>query len=383
MSGLQPALAIEHHVAAARGGDREAFGRLVDATRNLVASITLAIVRDAELSRDVAQEVFLAAWADLGRLREPSSFLPWLRQIARNRARHALRTEGRRRRRVSAAEADELLAAATDPRPEAAERLLEAERRRLLREVLDALPDDAREVVTLYYREGASVAQVAALLDLGEPAVRKRLSRARATLRAAVEERFAEAARSSAPGAAFTAGVLGALAVGAPVTASAAASAATAGAAVLAGQSALAKLAAAAGGVLLAASGGILGVLLGLRRWRRRPFDERERRALDRFAAAAVGWVIAATAGFAVAWELSGGAAWSQVATFVVFLAGLAALYQLWLPRILHRRHEAERLADPEKAARARLRERRWAVIGWTLGILSGTAGLVAGLLLG
>lgn len=379
MSGLEASLAIERQVAAARGGDREAFGRLVDATRNLVASITLAIVRDAELSRDVAQEVFLAAWADLGRLREPSSFLPWLRQIARNRARHALRTEGRRRRRVSAAEADELLAAATDPRPEAAQRLLEEERRRLLREVLDALPDDAREVVTLYYREGASVAQVAALLDLGEAAVRKRLSRARATLRAAVEERFAEAARSSAPGPAFTAGVLGALAVGAPVTASAA----TAGAAALAGKSLLVKVAATAGGVLLGASGGILGVVLGLRRWRRRPLDERERQDLDRFALAAVGWVIAATAGFAVFWELSGGAAWSQVATFAVFLTGLAALYQLWLPRILHRRHELERREDPEKARRARLRERRWAVIGWTLGIVSGTAGLIAGLVLG
>ncbi len=66
----------------------------------------------------------------------------------------------------------------------------------------------------------------------------------------------------------------------------------------------------------------------------------------------------------------------------MLFLAGLAALYQLWLPRILRRRHELELRQDPEKARRARLRERRWAVIGWTLGILSGAAGLIAGLLL-
>lgn len=129
-------------------------------------------------------------------------------------------------------------------------------------------------------------------------------------------------------------------------------------------------------------SGGILGVVLGLRRWRSRPLDERERRDLDRFTLTAVVLVIAATAGFSISWELTGGSRWSQVATFVLFLAGLAALYQLWLPRILRRRHELERLEDRGRARRARGRERRWARLGWTLGIVSGTAGLLAGLFL-
>jgi DNA-directed RNA polymerase specialized sigma24 family protein len=70
---------LDRHVAAAAAGDHEAFARVIDGTRGLVSSIVLAIVRDAELSRDVAQEVFVAVWRDLGRLREPTSFLPWLR----------------------------------------------------------------------------------------------------------------------------------------------------------------------------------------------------------------------------------------------------------------------------------------------------------------
>ena len=68
-------------VDAARRGDQTAFARLVEATCTLVSSIALAIVRDPDVSRDITQDVFLAAWHDIRKLREASSFLPWLRQI--------------------------------------------------------------------------------------------------------------------------------------------------------------------------------------------------------------------------------------------------------------------------------------------------------------
>jgi len=48
--------------------------------------------------------------------------------------------------------------------------------------------DETREVLTLYYREGRSTAQVAVLLDLDEAAVRS-VSRAREALRADLLQR--------------------------------------------------------------------------------------------------------------------------------------------------------------------------------------------------
>src|SRR4051794_5851125 len=91
MDAASPTANLELHVRAAAQGDAEAFARLVDASRTLVCSIALAILRDVEASQDVAQDVFLAAWRDLGKLRNPASFLPWLRQMTRNRAHHVLR----------------------------------------------------------------------------------------------------------------------------------------------------------------------------------------------------------------------------------------------------------------------------------------------------
>lgn len=179
MSGSVLALRLEPDVAAAAKGDSNAFARLVDETKNTVTSIGFAILRDADLTQDVAQEVYLAAWRNLGKLRDATSFVPWLRQTTRNRAHHALRGRVRRARRITADQTGSLLAAAADPRPDAMDAIVAAEERAAVARAVDGLPVGAREVVILFYREGESVRQVAELLDLSEAAVKQRLSRAR------------------------------------------------------------------------------------------------------------------------------------------------------------------------------------------------------------
>lgn len=372
------ALALAAHVPAAARGDREAFATLVDQTRSVVSTIALSIVRDAELSRDVAQDVFLSAWRDLGELRDPNSFLPWLRQLTRHRAYHVLRTERRRGRRITAEDTDVLIARGVDPAPHAGAQMLAEEERQLLATVLDELPDETREVVILYYREGESTAQVARLLGISEANVRQRLTRARARLRTTLLDRFGMAARHSAPDAAFTAAILMALTVAAPVTSSAA----TIGVATTAvGQSLALKLLALGGGAALGGAFGLLGVLSGTRQLKRGARSVGELRALKQFELTGVALTLVTAVAFPVSWQLTH-QAWSQVATFAGFTAGLVGLYCFWLPRILKSRWALEALEDPSRAARARAKERRAAIIGWTLGLSTGLAGLIAGILM-
>lgn len=370
---------VQAHMPAAARGDREAFGRLVDATRTLVSSIALAIVRDADLSRDVAQDVFLTAWRDLSQLRDPNSFLPWLRQMTRHRAYHVLRTDRRRARRITHAEADALLESAADPGPGADARLLANEERQAVATVLDELPDETREVVTLFYREGQSSAQVAALLGLSEPAVRKRLSRARASLRASLLEHFGDSVRRSAPGAGWTSAVLTAIAVGAPAQASAATAAGVKLGGAATAASFASKALAFAGAVALPAAGGLAGVFFGTRQMKRQARSATELRELRQFELASATLVVATAIAFPAGWLLTE-SDWSPVATFTLFIAGLAALHALWLPRILAPRFALEMAEDPEAARAARARERRAARIGWTAGLTMGTAGLLLGI---
>ncbi|MEO5820199.1 MAG: sigma-70 family RNA polymerase sigma factor [Vicinamibacteraceae bacterium] len=370
------ALSLGRDLPAAARGDRDAFARLVDGTRSVVASIALAIVRDPDLSRDVAQDVFLAAWRDLAQLRDPQSFLPWLRQTTRHRAYHVLRTERRRAARVTLDDTDTILASAVDASPGTEAAMLADEDARVVRAVLDALPDDTREVVTLFYREGQSSAQVAQLLGISDAAVRKRLSRARDTLRASLLDRFGDVARATAPGAVFTTTVMTALAVGAPSTATAASTSLTAGVGASLGA---AKTAAALSAVLLPAAGGLAGVLFGTRQLKRQARSVTELIALGHFELASVALVVVAAFAFPLGLVLTA-SRWAPVATFAAFIASLAALHTLWLPRIVAARHALERKEDPVAAASARARERRIAILGWTAGIVCGTLGLLCGL---
>ncbi|WMJ68310.1 RNA polymerase sigma factor [Stenotrophomonas sp. 24(2023)] len=211
---------LHHELPAAAGGCQHAYGRIVLACQNTVTAIALAITGDRQASEDIAQEAFVRGWQQLHQLRNPSSFLPWLRQITRNLARDWLRTQ--RGRPLSGEAAELAISMAADPAPDAADRLLRLEEEVAAEDIISALPEESREVLLLYYREGQRSQQVADLLGLSDAAVRKRLSRARGMVREGMLQRFGAFARSSAPSAAFATTVVSMVLVAAPGTASAA-----------------------------------------------------------------------------------------------------------------------------------------------------------------
>jgi RNA polymerase sigma factor (sigma-70 family) len=219
MNALALDLMLQTELPAAARGSHEAYGRIVNACQNTVTAIALAITRDVQASEDIAQEAFLKAWQQLDKLKNTASFLPWLRQITRNLARDWLRAQ--HGRPLSGEAAEIAIGMAADPDPSPSERLLQTEEEIAATEIISALPEDSRETLLLFYREGQSSQQVAELLGLSDAAVRKRLSRARACVREELLKRFSDFARTTAPGAAFTMIVLGGL-VGAVPAASAA-----------------------------------------------------------------------------------------------------------------------------------------------------------------
>jgi RNA polymerase sigma factor (sigma-70 family) len=345
-------LSLDTDVVAARTGDRDAFARLVTRYRGLVSSISLSTVGNVATSDDVAQEVFLAAWRDIGTLRNPSSFLPWLRQLTRHRALDAIRSGRRPDRLVD----DATLETAVDPRPDAQNALLENERARAVVLALEALPDDAREVITLYYREGRSIEQVARLLGLREDTAKKRLSRARAALRDEVLGRFADAIETTCPGDEFTTRVMGAL----PMMSPAAAAAVGKSIFYLLGKSAAAA-------ATWSGLAGLMPLFWGMRRDVRAAIDERERREMRLIFLSLMVNIVLFSLGVAVlpprgpSTDLA--RTWLGIALTVGFSAIHFGILLAWYPRAKARRRRAEVLADPSAAARHAREDRRARVL--------------------
>src|SRR5262245_5896931 len=237
-------------------GSREAFGELVARHQSLVCAVAYSIVGDISRSEDVAQEAFIAAWKQLGQLQDAARFKSWICGITRNLAFLALRKERQNR------PLDERLSVA-GAQPGPAENAVTREEEPLVRSALTALPENYREPLVLFYRDGESVARVAAALELSDDAVKKRLARGRELLRAEIAATVERTLRRSGPGAVFTLAVLGALPGFGAATASAASAASTG--AVAKGAVPLAAAAVQAGliGAVLGTLGGIAGAALG------------------------------------------------------------------------------------------------------------------------
>lgn len=364
-------------VAAAAAGDTEAFRRLVDLSRNVVCSIALAAVKDVVVSEDIAQEVYLAAWKNLATLRNPSSFFPWIRQLTRNQCTEHLRRQTRREKRhLSQEQADEVLSSVVDPSGTPVDSILRDEDRRILNEAIERLVGDARETVILFYREGRSAAQVAALLERREAAVKKCLSRARATLREALLDRAGDLLQQTAPGAGFTAAVLGLVTLAAPATATATAASVGVTTA-LGGKSTFATFGGLLSGAALGGASAFGAIWIGIQRIIRQARDEEERIALRRFRKVVIGVLILTLIGWALASHVPGRER-VHYGVSAFYALALTLLYSLWLPKITSRRKAAELREDPDAWRRHR-RDRILGILGTVAGVACGGMGLYNG----
>jgi RNA polymerase sigma-70 factor (ECF subfamily) len=156
-------------VAAARDGDRTAFGRLYDRFFPMVHGLLLARVPREHVD-DLVQDTFLHAMRRLGSLRNPEAFGPWLAAIARNRARDHYR------RGDDTVELPEDVAGARHPEG-AAMTVLAAIRR---------LPEAYRETLVLRLVEGMTGPEIAERTGLTPGSVRVNLHRGLQMLREAL-----------------------------------------------------------------------------------------------------------------------------------------------------------------------------------------------------
>lgn len=128
-------------------------------------------VWDAELARDLAQEVFVRALRE-----QPERPRAWLFTVATNLARDEARRVSRRKRHLALLKSDS--EARGEARPDPASELVEKERQERVREALEFLGDRDREVL-LMWDAGLSYEEIAAGTGLSPGAIGTTLARAR------------------------------------------------------------------------------------------------------------------------------------------------------------------------------------------------------------
>ena len=166
-------------LAAARGGDAAAFGRLVEQLQIRVFRFILRHVPRAAEAEDLTQDTFLEAYRKLGSFRGEAKFSTWVMGIAFNLARnHRSRAPQYRYRMLAEDAAGDLPETAAGPYEQArAGDLAEA-----TAEAMDTLGDELREALVLVAIDGLGYAEAAEIAGVPIGTVKTRVFRARNAL---------------------------------------------------------------------------------------------------------------------------------------------------------------------------------------------------------
>jgi RNA polymerase sigma-70 factor (ECF subfamily) len=178
----QPCTADDPKVDALKAGSEHAFRCLFEQERERLQHFVRKIVDDADEAENIVQETFAEAYRQIGDFRGEAKVSTWLFSIARHLAYGHLRKA--KRHSYKEHDAIEFLQAqqsdASTVTQEAVER---SERKHIVHDALQELPEHYRRVVQLRDLEEKSTTETAEQLGLTEVNVRVRLHRARKTLR--------------------------------------------------------------------------------------------------------------------------------------------------------------------------------------------------------
>jgi RNA polymerase sigma factor (sigma-70 family) len=185
--GVEPEAGDALLVGRARGGDKASFALLVERHRGMLLALCRRRLGEAGagagagLAEDAAQEAILQAMLSLDRLRQPDRFGPWLAGIGLNVCR---RWQRQRARECWSLEA--VLGGQAAPAPAPDELFEAAEVSELVLRAVRSLPLGQRAAVVLFHLAGLPHREVAARLGVSVGAVKTRLHKGRAALRAAL-----------------------------------------------------------------------------------------------------------------------------------------------------------------------------------------------------
>lgn len=180
-------------VALAREGDQDALAALYEKTYNEVFYTIKSMIKDEDTVLDILQDTYVKAFTYLDRFQGDSKFSPWVRQIGANTARDYLKKKKPMlfTDLVAGEEPDEPVEehfADLDAGNLPDEVLDRAETTRLVREIIDGLPEDQRAVIGMYYYQEMPVKEIAAALGASESAVKSRLLYGRRKIEAQVRD---------------------------------------------------------------------------------------------------------------------------------------------------------------------------------------------------
>ena len=181
------AVVLSNLVKKAKNRDLQAFEKLVEAYQKRVFALCVQLTGNQDDAQDLAQEVFIQAFASITNFRQESDLGTWLHRIAVNKWINITRKQKKAQLvyldapvKTGDGEAQREVAA-TEGNPQ--EFVEEKEFHARVRRALGRLTYEHRAVLVLREIQGYSYEEIAGILDCSVGTVRSRLNRARKAMK--------------------------------------------------------------------------------------------------------------------------------------------------------------------------------------------------------
>lgn len=173
------------YVKKARTGDEKAYRYLVDKYKRALYFHIRKMVKDDEVIEDLVQEVFSKAFNSLHSYSDTYAFSTWLYRIASNHSIDYLRKKKLKTYSINepiTTKSGEMEYSLPDETYAADRLILRKQRRNIVREAMNQLPDKYRRVIELRHMEEKSYQEIAEILNEPLGTVKAHIFRARELL---------------------------------------------------------------------------------------------------------------------------------------------------------------------------------------------------------
>lgn len=178
-----------YYIEAVRKGNVEAFSFLLEKYQNMVYSLALKLLKNAEDAEEMAQDTFIKAYQKLDTYEGKSKFSTWLYSITYNACISELR-----KRRIEFKSLDDRQISDQDEQKmyDYYRETKKEDQEKYLNLALEKLPEDDQVLVMLYYYENQSMDEISAITNLTVSNIKVKIHRARKRMYAILHEMLHE-----------------------------------------------------------------------------------------------------------------------------------------------------------------------------------------------
>jgi RNA polymerase sigma-70 factor (ECF subfamily) len=180
-------------IAKALKGEQKAFERLMSKYQQMIHNLIFRMIYKKEDVEDLTQEAFIKAFNSLEKFDKQFSFATWLCKIATNNCIDYLR-----KKKLSTFSIDKEIESDEDNMqfeiPDSNfipdKNILDSERKKILQNAIQNLPEKYRQVIILRHQEEMDYEEIAEKLDLPLGTIKAHIFRAREMLYKSLKDKF-------------------------------------------------------------------------------------------------------------------------------------------------------------------------------------------------